>query len=184
MGDIWGCSLDVLVLVLVFVFFIVIDSVIVFLLVMSCVLITLITCPKGHKSLRVLYGSLFQQCVVVSEWVSQWVTRSPIELFWTAKNEQQGVGEEKCREERKGVKKETDVAAASFQSMQITSMAQNWGDSLQCKTKSSSLQGKTIQCSAGKEVNHFAVLSAQSGAGKSANLSWECRGWGLRGVRG
>ena len=24
--------------------------------------------------------------VIVSEWVSQWVTRSPIELFWTAKN--------------------------------------------------------------------------------------------------
>ena len=53
------------------------------------------------------------------------VTESPIELFWTAKSEQQGVGEEKCREERKGVKKETDVATASFQSMQITSMAQN-----------------------------------------------------------
>ena len=113
----------------------------------------------------------------VTEWVSQCVTRSPIELFWTSKNEQQGVGEEKCREERKGVKKETDVTTASFQSMQITSMAQNWGDSLQCKTKSSSLQGKTIQCSAGKEVNHFAVLSAQ------ANLQiWvenvEGGGWG------
>ena len=35
---------------------------------------------KGHKSLRVLYGSVFQQCVVVSQLVSQLVTRSPIEL--------------------------------------------------------------------------------------------------------
>ena len=54
-------------------------------LVRSCFLITLIKCLKGHKSL----GSL---CNVKSksEWLSQWVTqsvtRSPIELLWTAKN--------------------------------------------------------------------------------------------------
>ena len=50
-------------------------------LVRSCFLITLIKCLKGHKSL----GSL---CNVKSksQWVSQWVTRSPIEQLWTAKN--------------------------------------------------------------------------------------------------
>ena len=36
-------------------------------LVRSCLLITLITCLKGHKSLRVLYSSVFQKCVVLSE---------------------------------------------------------------------------------------------------------------------
>ena len=56
------CSLNVF----VFVFVIVFVFVFVFLLVRSCLLITLITCLKGHKSLRVLYGSVFQQCVVVS----------------------------------------------------------------------------------------------------------------------
>ena len=45
-------------------------------LVRSCLLITLITCLKGHKSLRVLYGSVFQKCLVVS----QSVTRPPLEL--------------------------------------------------------------------------------------------------------
>ena len=59
-------------------------SKIVKMLVRSCFLITLIKCLKGHKSL----GSLFVCQLVkssVSEWVSQWVTRSPIELLWTAK---------------------------------------------------------------------------------------------------
>ena len=37
-----------------------------FLLVRSCLLITLITCLKGHKYLRVLYGCVCQQCAVVS----------------------------------------------------------------------------------------------------------------------
>ena len=41
-------------------------------------------CLKGHKSLRVLFGSVFQKCLSVSEsvseWVSEWVTREPIEL--------------------------------------------------------------------------------------------------------
>ena len=46
----------------------------VFLLVRSCLLTTLITCLKGHKSLRVLYGSVFQQCLVGSESVSDEVT--------------------------------------------------------------------------------------------------------------
>ena len=53
-------------------------------IVRSCLLITLIKCLKGHRSL----GSLFVCQLVkssVSEWVSQSVTRSPIELFWTAK---------------------------------------------------------------------------------------------------
>ena len=47
----------------------------------SCFLVILIKCLKGHKSL----GSL---CNVKSksESVSEWVTRSPIELLWTAKN--------------------------------------------------------------------------------------------------
>ena len=52
--------------------------------VRSCLLITLIKCLKGHKSL----GSLFVCQLVkslVSQWVTQWVTRSPIELLWTAK---------------------------------------------------------------------------------------------------
>ena len=61
-----------------------------FLLFKSCLLITLIKCLKGHKSL----GSLFVCQSVkypewVSEWVSDWVTRSPIELFWTAKKEKE-----------------------------------------------------------------------------------------------
>ena len=52
----------------------------VFLLFNSCLLIALITCLKGHKSLRVLYGSVFQQCVVGREVGREVVTRSPIEL--------------------------------------------------------------------------------------------------------
>ena len=60
----------VIVIVIVFVFVFAFVFVIVFFLVSSCFLITLITCLKGHKSLRVLYSSVFQQCVVVSESVS------------------------------------------------------------------------------------------------------------------
>ena len=57
-------------------------SKIVKMLVRSCFLITLIKCLKGHKSL----GSL---CNVKSksDWLSESVTRSPIELLWTAKNQ-------------------------------------------------------------------------------------------------
>ena len=64
----WRCSSYVFVFVIVFVF------VFVFFLVRSCLLIALITCLKGHKSLRVLYGSVFEQCVVVTESVCQWVS--------------------------------------------------------------------------------------------------------------
>ena len=53
-----------------------------FFLVSSCLLITPIKGLKGHKSL----GSLFVcQSVKYPETVSDSVTRSPIELFWTAK---------------------------------------------------------------------------------------------------
>ena len=46
-------------------------------MVRPCLLITLITCLKGHKSLRVLFGSVFQKC----QCQCQWVTREPIGLF-------------------------------------------------------------------------------------------------------
>ena len=65
---------QVIVFVIVIVIVIVFVFVIVFLLVRSCLLITLITCLKGHKSLRVLCDSVFQQCVVVSQSVSDKVT--------------------------------------------------------------------------------------------------------------
>ena len=56
-------------------------------LVRSCFLITLIKCLKGHKSLGSLFVcQLVKSCEWVSESVSQSVTRSPIELLWTAKN--------------------------------------------------------------------------------------------------
>ena len=64
-ATLWGCSPIAIVIVIKFV--------IVFLLVRSCLLIALITCFKSHKSVRVLHGSVSQQC-----WES--VTRSPIEL--------------------------------------------------------------------------------------------------------
>ena len=56
-----GCSPIVTVIVIVIVFVFVFVIVIVFLFVRSCLLITLITCLKGHKSLRVLFCSVFQQ---------------------------------------------------------------------------------------------------------------------------
>ena len=77
----WRCSPNVFVSVIVFVFVFV--FVIVFFLVSSCLLITPIKCLKGHKSLRSLFVC---QSVKYREWVSDSVTRSPIELFWTAKN--------------------------------------------------------------------------------------------------
>ena len=43
-------------------------------MVRSCLLITLVTCLKGHKSLRVLFGSVFQQWQWLSEWVNEWVS--------------------------------------------------------------------------------------------------------------
>ena len=79
----WRCSLNVFVFVIVFVFVFV--FVIVFFLVGSCLLVTLITCLKGHKSLRVLYGSVFQKCLGVSELVSDEATCCPSLLRGTAK---------------------------------------------------------------------------------------------------
>ena len=60
----WGCSLNVFV----------------FLLVRLCLLITLITCLKGHKSLRVLYGSVFKS-VYWSVW-GQLKHRKSAKLPW------------------------------------------------------------------------------------------------------
>ena len=42
----------------------------IFVFVFFIVFVSVITCLKGRKSLRVLYGSVFQQCVVVSQSVS------------------------------------------------------------------------------------------------------------------
>ena len=72
----WRCSLNVFVFVIVIVFVCV--FVIVFLLVRSCLLITLIKCLKLHKSLGSLCGCVFKRSL--SQSVSEWVTRSPIEL--------------------------------------------------------------------------------------------------------
>ena len=67
----------------VFVFVFVFVFVIVFFLVTSCPLITLSKCLKGHKSL----GSLcsFVKTLVVTDGQVKQGTRSPNELFWTAK---------------------------------------------------------------------------------------------------
>ena len=54
-------------------------------LVMSCFLITLIKCLKGCKSLGSLCN-VKSKSQLVSDSVSDLVTRSPIELFWTAKD--------------------------------------------------------------------------------------------------
>ena len=56
-------------------------------IVRSCLLITLIKCLKGHRSLGSLFDVKSKSTLSesVSESVSEWVTRSPIELFWTAK---------------------------------------------------------------------------------------------------
>ena len=72
----WGSSLNVF--VIVFVIVIVFVFVIVFLLVRLRLLITLIKCLKGHKSLGLLFYVKIKRCVTDS------VTRPPIEL-WTAK---------------------------------------------------------------------------------------------------
>ena len=56
---------------------------VVFLWVRTCLFITLIRCLEGLKTMI-----LFFICQLVksnSQWVSESVTRSPIELFWTAK---------------------------------------------------------------------------------------------------
>ena len=51
----------------------------------SCLLITLIKCLKGHKSLGSLY-SVVKTLIVCGNRQSKGRTRSPIELFWTAKH--------------------------------------------------------------------------------------------------
>ena len=56
----WGCSLNVFVIVIVFAF------VIVFLLVRSCFLTTLIKCLKGHKSLGPLFKGVLQMSLSLS----------------------------------------------------------------------------------------------------------------------
>ena len=73
----------VIVSVIVFVFVFVL--VIVFLLVRSCPFITLITCLKGHKPLGSLC-SVVKTLIVSGAQPTKGQTRSPIELFWTAKN--------------------------------------------------------------------------------------------------
>ena len=59
-------------------------------LVRSCLLITLIKCLKGHKSLGSLCSVVKTLIVVVTDQPmdqgTNQGTRSPIELFWTAKN--------------------------------------------------------------------------------------------------
>ena len=78
----WWSSLNVFDSVFVFVFV----FVILFFLVMSCLLITLIKCLKGHKSLGSLCSVLKTLwLLVVPDQRTNQGTRSPIELFWTAK---------------------------------------------------------------------------------------------------
>ena len=61
-------------------------SKIVKMLVRSCFLITVIKCLKGHWSLGSLFNVKKQKVAQsLSHSVREWVTRSPIELFWTAK---------------------------------------------------------------------------------------------------
>ena len=54
-------------------------------LVRSCLLISLIKCLKGHKSLGSLC-SVLKSVIVSGVRQTEQGTRSPIELFWTAKN--------------------------------------------------------------------------------------------------
>ena len=56
-------------------------------LLMSCLLITLNKCIKGHKSLGSLY-SVVKTLIVSLVRQRDGRTMSPIELFWTAKNDQ------------------------------------------------------------------------------------------------
>ena len=52
---------------------------------MSCLLITLIKCIKGHKPLGSLC-SVVKTLIVSGNRPTKGQTRSPIELLWTAKN--------------------------------------------------------------------------------------------------
>ena len=51
-------------------------------MVRSCLLVTLIKCLKCLKSIRLFFVC---QLVKSCQWLTESVTRSPIELFWTAK---------------------------------------------------------------------------------------------------
>ena len=55
-------------------------------MVRSCLLITLTKCPKGHQSLGSLC-SVVKTLIVCGNRQTNQGTRSPIELFWTAKKE-------------------------------------------------------------------------------------------------
>ena len=74
----WRCFLNVFAFVIVFVFV----FVTVFLLVRSCLLITLITCLKGHKSLKVLCGSVFQKCLITG--MDRRIPRAPSKQYSSA----------------------------------------------------------------------------------------------------
>ena len=54
---------------------------------MSCLLISLIRCLKGHKSLGSLF-SVVKTLIVSGAQASKQGTRCPIELLWTAKKNQ------------------------------------------------------------------------------------------------
>ena len=56
-----------------------------FYLVMSCLLITLVKCLKGYKSLGSLCN-VVKALIVSGNGQTNGQTMSPIELFWTAKN--------------------------------------------------------------------------------------------------
>ena len=58
-------------------------------MVRSCLLVTLIKCPKGHKCV----GSLCRlvKTLIVQFGQTKQGTRSPIELFWTAKDQICGI---------------------------------------------------------------------------------------------
>ena len=71
-------------------------------MVRQCLLITLIKCLKGHKSLGSLC-SVVKTLIVSGNRQTDQGTRCPIELFWTAKkiNLQFGF----CRHSREGIRK-------------------------------------------------------------------------------
>ena len=75
------CSLNVFLIVFVFVFVFVIIS----FLFRSCLLISLIKCLKGHKSLGLLF-SVVKPLIVSGVRGTDQGTRSPIELLWAARN--------------------------------------------------------------------------------------------------
>ena len=59
-----GICIIVIIVIIIIIVIIAIIVIIVFLLDISCLFIILIKCLKGHKSLRVLYNSVFQEYLV------------------------------------------------------------------------------------------------------------------------